>query len=122
VPELSPDSEIPDVVPSHADENAAPVVKKVAATTTAKVVPARAAETPAPKRKPVAAAPAAPAAIATAPARSAGRRTHVVTKGDTVFNIAKRYGFTAEDIAKANSLDSEYRIRMGQQLRIPVKR
>jgi LysM repeat protein len=68
------------------------------------------------------AAPAAPAAIATAPARSAGRRTHVVTKGDTVFNIAKRYGFTAEDIAKANSLDSEYRIRMGQQLRIPVKR
>lgn len=70
--------------------------------------------------EPATAKPAAEAA--TPPARTAGQRTHVVSKGDTVFNVAKRYGISADDIAKANGLDSTYHIRPGQQLRIPVKR
>ncbi len=56
------------------------------------------------------------------PARSGGQRVHVVSKGDTVFNVAKRFGFTAAEVAKANGLGSEYRIQLGQQLRIPVRR
>jgi LysM repeat protein len=56
------------------------------------------------------------------PARSGGQRVHVVSKGDTVFNVAKRFGFTAAEVAKANGLGSDYRIQLGQQLRIPVRR
>ena len=51
-----------------------------------------------------------------------GRRfPGIVLQGDTVFNLAKRYGLTAEEIAKANSLGSGFHIKLGQQIRIPVK-
>lgn len=121
VPELSTLSEIPDVVPAHADESAAPLLQKVTArpavkTETPRAGPSKAGDAVPLKKKAVV------AESAVQPARTAGQRTHVVTKGDTVFNIAKRYGFSAEEVAKANGLDSSYRIRMGQQLRIPVKR
>ncbi len=53
------------------------------------------------------------------PVRSGGQRSHVVTKGDTVYNIAKRYGLTAAEISKANGLGSDARIQLGQTLRIP---
>lgn len=56
------------------------------------------------------------------PSRTAGQRAHVVSKGDTVYNIARRYGVSADEIAKLNGLGGDYRIRMGQQLRIPVRR
>ncbi len=132
VPELLADSEIPDVLPSHESEAAATQARVIATTSVpAKTAPEKAAlakttppktkaAPPAPKAKPVAivTTPAAPAT----PARVAGQRAHVVTKGDTVYSLARKYGFSAEEIAKANGLDAGYNIKLGQPLRIPVKR
>jgi LysM repeat protein len=56
------------------------------------------------------------------PARSAGSRTHVVVKGDTVYNIARRYGFSANEIMRLNSLADPDRLRVGDRLRVPVRR
>ena len=56
------------------------------------------------------------------PARSAGSRTHVVVKGDTVYNIARRYGFSAAEIMRLNSLADPDRLRVGDRLRVPVRR
>ena len=58
----------------------------------------------------------------TEPARSAGSRTHVVVKGDTVYNIARRYGFSANEIMRLNSLADPDRLRVGDRLRVPVRR
>jgi|GEM_PF-1092353 len=116
VPELAPFPEIPDVLPSHAEEAGGTVAQKVTARPPVKPVPAKAGDVAAAKKKAAVTIPPVP------PARTAGQRAHVVTSGDTVFNIAKRYGFTAEEIAKANGLGDGYRIRKGQQLRIPVRR
>ncbi len=137
VPELLADSEIPDVLPSHESEAAATQARVIATTSVpAKTVPAKTAPEkaalakttppktkaapPAPKAKPVAivTTPSAPAT----PARVVGQRAHVVTKGDTVYSLARKYGFSAEEIAKANGLDAGYNIKLGQPLRIPVKR
>jgi LysM repeat protein len=56
------------------------------------------------------------------PARSAGSRTHVVVKGDTIYNIARRYGFSANEIMRLNSLADPDRLRVGDRLRVPVRR
>jgi LysM repeat protein len=77
-------------------------------------------------KKTAATAPPASAAPAAGPpkqpARTAGQRVHVVAKGDTVYNLARKYGFSADEIAKTNGLGGDYRITLGQQLKIPVKR
>ena len=81
--------------------------------------------TPPVKAKPKAKAKPQPAAKPAEPkpiARAAGQRTHVVANGDTVFNVARRYGFTAEEVMKTNGIGNDYRIRLGQVLKIPVKR
>jgi LysM repeat protein len=104
--------------------------------------------TPAPKPKPVRTEPAEPKAapvpvksspkpstkktdadstVATkpkteTPARSAGQRTHVVVRGDTVYNVARRYGFPAGEIMRLNGLSDSSVIRPGEQLKIPVRR
>jgi LysM repeat protein len=115
VPELAVDSGIPDVLPAPEHENPGVLAQPVTAAAPAKPAAVKpAASTPA-----IASRPAAPAAP---PARSGGQRVHVVARGDTVYNLARKYGFTAEEIAKANSLDGNFSIRLGQQLRIPVKR
>jgi LysM repeat protein len=113
VPEIS-QSEIPDAMPSPANEVTPPVARAVTATGRPKSDGTRLVTAANPKKK--------PAVEESTPARTAGQRTHVVAKGDTVFNVAKRYGFTPEEIAQANGLDSSFHIRMGQQLRIPVRR
>ena len=56
------------------------------------------------------------------PARSAGQRTHVVVRGDTVYNVARRYGFPAGEIMRLNGLSDSSVIRPGEQLKIPVRR
>lgn len=42
---------------------------------------------------------------------------HIVQKGDTLYNISKRYGCTVEELQKWNSLDSN-NISLGQTLKI----
>jgi N-acetylmuramoyl-L-alanine amidase len=44
---------------------------------------------------------------------------HVVTRGDTVSEIAERYNVSSADIRRANKLSSD-RIRVGQTLSIPI--
>ncbi len=119
VPELMPNSGIPDVLPSPDSEAPGPQARPVATVSApAKTTPPKVKQAaPAIKTK-----PAATVATPPTPARAAGQRTHVVTKGDTVYSLARKYGFTADEIAKSNGLNSGYNIKLGQPLRIPVKR
>ena len=72
---------------------------------------------PAPKAKratpPI---PAKPKPVAT------GSRTHVVGKGDTVYNVARRYGLSPNEIMRANGIGDPSRLQMGQVLKIAVRR
>lgn len=47
---------------------------------------------------------------------------HVVSRGDTLSELAKIYGTSAHEIQSFNSLRSMHRLRVGQQLEIPGKR
>ena len=44
---------------------------------------------------------------------------YIVKKGDTLWNIAKRYGSTVEDIVRSNGIEDENKIYPGQKLFIP---
>ena len=66
-------------------------------------------------------APVAPPAPAK-PKPTTGSRTHVIQKGDTVYNVAKRYGLSPGEVMRANGLSDPSRIQMGQVLKITVKR
>jgi len=46
---------------------------------------------------------------------------HKVAPGDTVSEIASRYGHSIRDVAAMNDLNKRYRIRIGQILRLPLK-
>jgi membrane-bound lytic murein transglycosylase D len=46
---------------------------------------------------------------------------HTVVRGDTVSEIAKRYGHSVRDVAAMNGLNRRYRIRVGQVLRLPLE-
>ncbi len=59
--------------------------------------------------------PQAPAA-ATEPTQW---RTHTVKAGDTLKNIAARYGVSAEDLARWNRISNPNLIHVGQRLRVP---
>lgn len=45
--------------------------------------------------------------------------THIVKEGDTVFNIAKRYGLSIKSLKESNHLSSD-NIRIGQKLKLAV--
>lgn len=51
-----------------------------------------------------------------------GSRTHVVQKGDTIYNVAKRYGLSPNEVMLANGITDPSRVQMGQVLKIAVKR
>lgn len=54
-------------------------------------------------------------------ATSADGITHVVLRGDTLYEIAQRYGVTVEEILEANpEVDDLNNIRIGQSLAIPT--
>ena len=44
---------------------------------------------------------------------------YLVKKGDTLWQIAKRYGSTVDDIVRTNGIEDENRITPGQKLFIP---
>lgn len=46
---------------------------------------------------------------------------HKVVPGDTVSEIATRYGHSIRDVAAMNGLNKRYRIRIGQVLRLPLE-
>lgn len=45
---------------------------------------------------------------------------HVVQRGETLFSIAQRYGFTVDALAHANGLHDPTRLYVGQRLTIPA--
>lgn len=49
---------------------------------------------------------------------AAAERTHVVQKGDTLSELARRYGVTVRELKRHNELRSDL-IQIGQRLRIP---
>jgi LysM repeat protein len=51
--------------------------------------------------------------------RKVALRTHTVAAGDTLSGIARRYGVSTADLARANGLTDKHRIRPGQTLTIP---
>lgn len=69
-------------------------------------------------KAPVAAAPKSPAAPKTAAAKNP--RSHVVKRGETLWQISQLYGVSAGDIAAANKLGRKPTLHVGQRLTIPV--
>jgi LysM repeat protein len=72
---------------------------------------------PAYATRPVAAAPATGNGAGAMPAQ-AGRRTHRVEAGETLWAIARRYGVSMDAIRAANDLEGDT-VRLGQTLVIP---
>jgi membrane-bound lytic murein transglycosylase D len=56
---------------------------------------------------------------ASSTAARAGRRTHKVVRGDTLFGIARRYGVSAAAIRSANKLEDD-NVKLGATLVIPA--
>lgn len=46
-------------------------------------------------------------------------QVHVVARGDTLFSIGRRYGFTVDELVAYNNLADPNRLEVGQQIRIP---
>jgi murein DD-endopeptidase MepM/ murein hydrolase activator NlpD len=73
-----------------------------------------------PRQTAAVAAPApALAAPASKPVAAAAPTVHVVNRGDTLLSIARRNNVTAANLAKANSLDSSSKLKLGQKLTVP---
>ncbi|RYD32457.1 MAG: LysM peptidoglycan-binding domain-containing protein, partial [Verrucomicrobiaceae bacterium] len=51
-----------------------------------------------------------------------GSRTHVVQKGDTVYNVSRRYGLSASEVMRANNISDPGKLQLGQVLKITVRR
>ncbi|PZO66728.1 MAG: peptidase M23 [Paracoccus denitrificans] len=68
-----------------------------------------------------AAASAAPSATAPAAApAAAAARVHTVAAGETAWSVARKYGVTIQDLARANGLPESMSIRTGQRLNVPA--
>lgn len=50
--------------------------------------------------------------------KSSSGRTHTVTKGDTLYGLARKYGTTVTKIKSANGMSGDM-IRLGQKVKIP---
>lgn len=59
--------------------------------------------------------PATP--VATPP----GTQSYVVKEGDNLYNLARSFGVTVEDLMKANGLTDRSYVRVGQRLVIPLR-
>jgi murein DD-endopeptidase MepM/ murein hydrolase activator NlpD len=62
-----------------------------------------------------AAAPAAPRSVV----NQAAPGTHTVAPGETLFGLARRYNVPLKDLAKANNLETQAQLKMGDRLVIP---
>jgi len=51
--------------------------------------------------------------------RAKGDLTHLVSKGETLFSIAKQYGVSVDEIARANEIPQSANLTVGQPLLIP---
>jgi murein DD-endopeptidase MepM/ murein hydrolase activator NlpD len=69
----------------------------------------------------VAAAPAvvAPKAVAVAAPVAAAPSVHVVNRGDTLMSIAHRNHVPVADLAKANGIEANSKLKLGQKINVP---
>jgi membrane-bound lytic murein transglycosylase D len=51
--------------------------------------------------------------------RPAGGRTHLIRRGDTLSELARRYGVTVEALRRENGMDAAATLRAGSSLKIP---
>ncbi len=63
--------------------------------------------------------PAPPPARASAPAPARASRVHVVNAGDTLYSLGRRYGMSHADIARANGINDNASLNIGQRVSIP---
>ncbi len=63
-------------------------------------------------------APAAATAAAETPAHQNGN-THTVARGETLTSIAKMHGVTISELQKANHIENDRKLQIGQTLVIP---
>ena len=68
---------------------------------------------------PVRSQPATPSAQAPAPHLASKDGVHVVGAGDTLITVARRYGKSRSEVARANGLPIDAKVRLGQRLTIP---
>jgi murein DD-endopeptidase MepM/ murein hydrolase activator NlpD len=73
-------------------------------------------------RQTATAAPALAAPASRPGAASAAASVHVVNRGDTLLSIARRNHVPVSELARANGLDSQAKIRLGSKLTVPVAR
>jgi LysM repeat protein len=107
----------PGMSPVAPVETASPSAPSAVLTTTASQPTATATPEPTPTQPPTpvpAPPPATPVPVATA-----APLVHVVSQGDTLFAIARRYGVSVDDIRRANNLGDPDLIVPGQRLIIP---
>jgi murein DD-endopeptidase MepM/ murein hydrolase activator NlpD len=64
-------------------------------------------------------APAAPPKAAIAAAASAPPSVHVVNRGDTLMSIAHRNHVPVAELARANSLEANSKLKLGQKINVP---
>lgn len=62
--------------------------------------------------------PPAGGASQAAPTRSAAPSVHTVTRGDSVWSIARRYGLSSQELLRRNGLDPRSILRPGMELHI----
>jgi LysM repeat protein len=58
----------------------------------------------------------------TATATVSGSKTHKVVSGDTIVDLAKRYGVSSSDLVASNRLKDKNKLKLGQTLVIPDKK
>jgi LysM repeat protein len=58
-------------------------------------------------------------AISVAAESSRPMRRHIVRRGETLFDVSKKYGVALNRLARANGLRVNYRVMAGQRLLIP---
>lgn len=59
--------------------------------------------------------------ILTLPSKG-GLKTHTIAKGDTLYNVSKRYDVPLRDIIETNNLKPPYNLALGQNITIPNNR
>lgn len=58
-------------------------------------------------------------AAAAAPSKAVAKRKHLVKRGETMWDVSKRYGVSLTDLAQVNKVRINHRVMAGQKLIIP---
>ena len=63
--------------------------------------------------------PAVQSLVADVEPRDSAPQIHVVSKGETVSELARRYGVTTSELLKTNNINDPTKVSVGQKLKIP---